>query len=210
MRDLTRPLPAPEAGVAVAGPGLLLFDAAGQLASLNEDAEAWLEELTGDHWEAVERGVPLPMVVLTTLMRARTLAEARGQGRARTRTRAASGRWLVCHASCLRTVDGEVGETALVIEPATASEIAPIIAEAYELSSRERQITELIARGVGTADIAGRLYLSPHTVRDYIKAIFEKVGVSSRGALVAHLFASTTRRSTSTRRTSLGRPAGGR
>jgi DNA-binding CsgD family transcriptional regulator len=33
------------------------------------------------------------------------------------------------------------------------------------------------------------LFLSAHTVRDYIKSIFEKVGVNSRGELVAQLFA---------------------
>ena len=46
-----------------------------------------------------------------------------------------------------------------------------------------------MARGLGTADIADELYLSPHTVRDHIKTIFEKVGVTSRGELVATLFA---------------------
>ena len=76
-----------------------------------------------------------------------------------------------------------------MIEPAKASEVAPIITEAYDLSPRERQITQLIARGAGTADIAAGLHLSAHTVRDYVKAIFEKVGVSSRGELVARLFA---------------------
>ena len=30
---------------------------------------------------------------------------------------------------------------------------------------------------------------SSHTVRDYIKAVFDQVGVSSRGELVAKLFA---------------------
>ena len=76
-----------------------------------------------------------------------------------------------------------------MIEPAKAAEIAPIIVQAYELSLREREITELISHGLGTAEIAGRLHLSAHTVRDYLKAIFEKVGVSSRGELVAKLFA---------------------
>jgi hypothetical protein len=33
------------------------------------------------------------------------------------------------------------------------------------------------------------LCLSPHTVPDYVKSTFEKVGVSSRGELVARLFA---------------------
>jgi DNA-binding CsgD family transcriptional regulator len=85
--------------------------------------------------------------------------------------------------------EGEIGSTALVIEPAKGSEVAPIIVEAYELTAREREITELIAQGIATGEIAERLFLSPHTVRDHVKAIFEKVGVSSRGELVAKLFA---------------------
>jgi hypothetical protein len=44
-------------------------------------------------------------------------------------------------------------------------------------------------RNLSTAAIARHLHLSTHTVRDYIKAIFEKVTVSSRGELVAKLFA---------------------
>ena len=101
----------------------------------------------------------------------------------------ASGRWLVCHASCLRDANGELGNTALVIERAAPSDIAPILTEAYDLTPRERQITQLIARGHGTGEIAASLHLSAHTVRDYVKAVFEKVGVSSRGELVAKLFA---------------------
>ena len=46
-----------------------------------------------------------------------------------------------------------------------------------------------IARGSSTPEIAAELFLSAHTVRDYIKAVFDKVGVSSRGELVAKLFA---------------------
>ncbi len=88
----------------------------------------------------------------------------------------------------MRDRDGAIAATTLVIEPADPSEIAPIIAQAYRLSAREREITQLITRGVGTAQIAARLHLSAHTVRDYVKTIFEKVGVASRGALVATLF----------------------
>jgi DNA-binding CsgD family transcriptional regulator len=46
----------------------------------------------------------------------------------------------------------------------------------------------LIARGLPTNEIARRLYLSPHTVQDHLKAVFAKVGVRSRGELVARLF----------------------
>ena len=117
------------------------------------------------------------------------LAEGGGDGTARARVRTRRGPWLVCHASCLRDPDGSLGSIAVVVEPAKAAEIAPIIVQAYELTDREQQITRLIARGAATGDIAAELFLSAHTVRDHVKAIFQKVGVSSRGELVAKLFA---------------------
>jgi len=42
--------------------------------------------------------------------------------------------------------------------------------------------------GGATDEIASRLYLSPYTVQDHLKAVFDKVGVSTRGELVARLF----------------------
>jgi hypothetical protein len=39
------------------------------------------------------------------------------------------------------------------------------------------------------SEIAARLFLSQHTVRDHIRTVFDKVGVSSRAELVANLFA---------------------
>jgi DNA-binding CsgD family transcriptional regulator len=190
LREHAQPVTHPFAQGEEFGPGLMLFDPGGELISLNDDALVWLEELAGSRVEREAFDYPLPMVVAGTLMRARAVAEERDRRSARARIRSrATGRWLVCHASCMRDASGELGNTALVIEPAKASEIAPIIAQAYQLTPREQEVTHLIAQGVGTADIADRLYLSPHTVRDHVKTIFEKVGVSSRGELVAKLFA---------------------
>jgi DNA-binding CsgD family transcriptional regulator len=95
----------------------------------------------------------------------------------------------MCHASYLRNADGVNDSIVVVIEPASPTEIAPIIVEAFALSERERQITRLIARGVSTSDIAAELHLSAHTVRDHVKAIFHKVDVGSRGELVAKVYA---------------------
>ena len=63
-----------------------------------------------------------------------------------------------------------------------------MIADAYGLTERERAITALVAQGLSTDEIAGRLHLSPWTVQDHLKAIFEKVGVGTRGELVARVF----------------------
>ena len=69
----------------------------------------------------------------------------------------------------------------------TPQELAPILADAYRLTEREREVTRLVARGLPTDAIAARLYLSPWTVQDHLKAIFEKVGVTTRGELVARV-----------------------
>jgi DNA-binding CsgD family transcriptional regulator len=177
------------------GPGLMLFDPDGELISVNDDALAWLEEISWldqlpPNYQAEGTfGLRLPMAVVGTLVRARAIARGRDHRPAHTRIRSRAGRWLACHASCLRDVNGTIGNTALVIEPAKASEIAPIIVQAYELTPREQQIAELISQGAATGEIAGKLYLSTHTVRDHIKSIFDKVGVASRGELVATVFA---------------------
>jgi DNA-binding CsgD family transcriptional regulator len=195
VRAQARPPLPPSSSGALRGPGLMVFGPAGELVSANEEAIGWIEELPIDRWEKPsshhggDRLRSLPLVLASTLMRARASALHGEGGACRSRMRSTAGRWLVCHASCLRDMNGAIGNTALVIEPAKSSEIAPIIIQAYQLSDREQEITQRIARGVSTAEIAGELHLSVHTVRDYIKAIFEKVGVSSRGELVATLFA---------------------
>ena len=169
-------------------PGLLMFDELGGLEALNEPAEAWLAELPGPRFPHV-MACTLPTAILTVSARARALAVGRDRGAARARIHTRAGRWLVVHGSGLRGEHGANGRVALVIEPARASEIAPIIVEAYQLTHREQEITRLISYGCSTDEIASRLGLSRHTVRDYIKVIFEKVGVGSRGELVARIFA---------------------
>lgn len=48
------------------------------------------------------------------------------------------------------------------------------------LSEREIAILKLLARGRTNAEIAGHLYLSPGTVRNYVSSILAKLGVSDR------------------------------
>ncbi|GAB4525461.1 MAG: response regulator transcription factor [Anaerolineales bacterium] len=48
------------------------------------------------------------------------------------------------------------------------------------LNERETEILRLLALGLSNADIAGRLYLSEGTVRNYVSSILEKLHVSAR------------------------------
>ena len=48
------------------------------------------------------------------------------------------------------------------------------------LSDREAEILALITQGKSNADVARLTYLSPNTVKSYIRTIYRKLGVSSR------------------------------
>ena len=67
--------------------------------------------------------------------------------------------------------------------------IAPLVMQAYQLTNREGEITQCVLRGWSTAEISARLHITLNTVQDHLKAIFEKVGVNSRGELAARIFA---------------------
>jgi DNA-binding NarL/FixJ family response regulator len=53
-----------------------------------------------------------------------------------------------------------------------------------ELSEREREVLELMARGLGNSDIARRLVVSPKTVRNHVSNIFTKLQVNDRGEAI--------------------------
>jgi two-component system response regulator DevR len=52
------------------------------------------------------------------------------------------------------------------------------------LTEREREVFEAVAHGMSNREIALKLHLSEHTVKQHLKRIFEKLGVSSRVELV--------------------------
>lgn len=51
---------------------------------------------------------------------------------------------------------------------------------AVGLSVREREVLELIATGATNREIAERLYLSPHTVKEYTSSLYKKLEVRNR------------------------------
>lgn len=54
-----------------------------------------------------------------------------------------------------------------------------------ELTEREFEILAMMARGLTNSAIANRLVISEKTVRNYVSAIFRKLGVTSRGEAIA-------------------------
>jgi DNA-binding NarL/FixJ family response regulator len=48
------------------------------------------------------------------------------------------------------------------------------------LSRRQRRVVELVAGGLKNHEIAAKLGIGTHVVRNYLSAIYDKVGVSNR------------------------------
>ncbi len=171
-------------GVVVLGPD-------NSIETATAGAECWLADLAaGDTPDA-----DLPFAVLAVAARARRIAcdyqrdparKPRSDTFARARVRTAQGNWITVRGSVLG--DGPHSSVAVLMEQSSAPELAPLIADAYGLTDRERRVTELVAQGLSTNDIGQRLHLSAYTVQDHLKSIFDKTGAGSRGELVARLF----------------------
>jgi DNA-binding CsgD family transcriptional regulator len=165
---------------AVGAPGVILFDRDLAITGRTPAAERWLEEF--GYTDRSDSVLPTEMLALAARVRDGATPETQVP---RLRVRTQSGRWAVLHASRLPASGGEV--IAVIIDEASAAEVAPIIMLAYGLSEQERSITGLVCRGMSTADIAAEAGITVNTVQDHLKSIFDKVGIRSRRELVVQI-----------------------
>jgi DNA-binding NarL/FixJ family response regulator len=56
------------------------------------------------------------------------------------------------------------------------------------LTRREEEVVRLVAEGLKNRDIAEKLEVAEHTIRNYVCRIFEKLGVSTRVELILYAF----------------------
>lgn len=165
-----------QARPAAVGPVIVLAGPRGELQAATPAATSWLAE--------VEDAAPGRFSM--TLFAAVAQARVAPSGTARARMRDAGGTWVVLQASRLITGD-DPEQMVVTVEPATTRDLVSLLLAAYGATARERDVCLEVLSGRPTADIARHLFISPHTVHDHLKSIFGKVGVGSRGELVAKL-----------------------
>lgn len=76
----------------------------------------------------------------------------------------------------------------MIIEPAKPALLAPLLVQAYGVTRREEQVLRHLLRGASTKDISALLGISPYTVQEHLKKLFDKFGVRSRRQLVGRVF----------------------
>lgn len=173
-------------------PAVITIDAEG----VPQSSTPGTKELLAELWlppphrpERHPRSIPLPgeALMVTTLVQAQSEGHSLHR-RARTRLRGRSGRWITIDGKLTRCAQGKPSGTVLIIEPSRPADILPLLIAAYELTTREQEVFGEISTGRTTRDIADRLFISEHTVRDHVKSIFNKTGAGSRTELMSMAF----------------------
>lgn len=165
------------------GPAVIIVDARDRIVQYTPGARDHLSRLSA----SPDRGDPLTMVQ-ALVSAARRFARGELDRPPRIRIRTGDGIWLVLHSAPLAGDCGDAGDVVVTIEEARPQEVIDLVAAAFGLTARERDVTGLVLRGADTKGIAAAMHLSPYTVQDHLKSIFEKAGVTSRRELVARVY----------------------
>ena len=82
----------------------------------------------------------------------------------------------------------QVGDETMVVvtEPSTR-ELEVLTLAAFALTSREREVSRLVAAGLSNQRIAEELGIGLHTAKDHVKSVLTKTGCATRTELAARL-----------------------
>jgi len=163
-------------------PGLIVLDGAGEIELLTLPARRMIESIGSDALVYGEGELPSSVLALASFTRNH---EAMRNAGGNVVTVPGRDGWITLHAS---RPDPAGDRVAIVIEPASGPRSATLRLEAHGATAREREVATLMARGLTNPEIAEALVLSPHTVQDHVKSLFDKLGVGSRQELVARVF----------------------
>jgi DNA-binding CsgD family transcriptional regulator len=164
-------------------PGLVVLGAANQIELITAPARELLAAMRSAAVSETDDTPPSPLLALAAFTRRRSAGAAEEPGVVAVPT--PSG-WITLHASL---PDGPAGgQVAIVLERTASPQATALRLEAHGVTAREREVAACLAQGLTNPEIAEKLVLSPYTVQDHIKSLFEKTGVSSRQELVARVF----------------------
>jgi len=164
-------------------PGLVVLGPHDDVELITPPAQELLAAMRSPAYPAGDETPPSPLLALAAFTRG---GPHDAEGRPHAIAVPTRSGWLTLHAS--QPEGSASGRVAIVLARAASPESTAIRLEAHGVTAREREIASLLALGLTNPEIATRLVLSPYTVQDHIKSLFEKTGVSTRQELVARVF----------------------
>ena len=135
------------------------------------------------------------VVVFTWNFHPDLVASARDQGVGGYLSKALPARELVAALEAVHAGEVVISELPGRVRPASGLDWP---GRGEGLTDREAEVLALITQGMSNAEVAGHTYLSPNTVKSYIRSVYRKIGVDSRTKAVLwgvdHGFVPDTRR----------------
>ncbi|MBA3783365.1 MAG: helix-turn-helix transcriptional regulator [Nocardioides sp.] len=162
------------------GPGVLLVDEDLHVIGDTQTAERWLSTLLPP---SADRA-PVPAVILNVAAQLLATEQGVDDHPARARVHLAHGRWITAWAARLHATDGSA-PIAVTMEETAPLDRLEVFTRACGLSPRETTLVGLLAAGLDTRAVADRMGVSPHTVQDHLKSVFDRTGSRSRRELLS-------------------------
>jgi DNA-binding NarL/FixJ family response regulator len=117
------------------------------------------------------------VVVYTWNLQPELVERARSQGASSYLSKALPARDLVASLEAVHAGQVVISEPEGRVRTVNGSDWP---GRAEGLTDRESEVLALITQGMSNAEVAQLTYLSPNTIKSYIRAVYRKIGVSSR------------------------------
>lgn len=170
---------------------VLLFDRRGDIVYANPPADLLLSRQTEDDLEVESSGQrSQPMFMRVWSIVERVLDGRLTELPITTPLVLSDGSVLGCE---IFRVGGEAGVHGVAVLallqplPALPSLFLEAFCTRHSLTPREQEVIGLLLEGLGTSQMADRLSISEHTIRDHLKRLYRKTGTRSRSELLSVL-----------------------
>jgi DNA-binding CsgD family transcriptional regulator len=170
---------------------VFLFDESGDIVYANPPADRLLSRQTEDELEVESSGQRTQPLIMRICSIVERVADGRETELPWSSTLAMSdGTILVCEVMKVE-LSGSAHHTGVLVVLQPVAALPRLVLEAFcarhRLTPREHEVIELLFDGLATAEMASRLGISPHTIRDHLKRVYRKTGTRSRSELLSTL-----------------------
>jgi DNA-binding CsgD family transcriptional regulator len=180
-------------------PGLLLFDFQGKLLFFNQKSQELIVDLNVLSGRLLEKDSPWPKPIWELYVDLKELGEKEAK---ESETKELSlSKWSgdgfphYLRGILIKPVQriNLFSYILMLVEPVRKKRYLPFeqLKVKFNLTKRELEVIQLLCEGLPNKEISERLFVSEHTVKDHLKNIMGKLGVSSRNKIMATLVSRT-------------------
>jgi DNA-binding CsgD family transcriptional regulator/PAS domain-containing protein len=167
---------------------VLLFDNEGRILFANPSADHLLSQQTEDNLLARCNNQPRqPLFTLLGSFVERIATRGGAESSWKGTIEIADEHMMACEVTAVPAPASDGPNAVLVTLQPTESESdarVQAFSSGHDLSPREKEVLQLLGRGLTTAAMAEELGISPHTIRDHLKHLYRKTGTTGRSELL--------------------------